>query len=55
LALALEASLMIQHADSAVSDAFCQSRLGRDWGRTFGTLPVSSNLTSIVNQWSTGS
>lgn len=55
LARALEASLMIKHADSAASDAFCQSRLGGDWGRTFGTLPVNSDFASIINQFCAGS
>ncbi|MCC6365005.1 MAG: isovaleryl-CoA dehydrogenase [Bryobacterales bacterium] len=39
LALALQASLMVRFAPSAMADAFCASRLEGDWGRVFGTLP----------------
>jgi putative acyl-CoA dehydrogenase len=54
LAVALEASLLVQHADPAVSDAFCESRLGGDWGHAFGTLPTTSNLAGILDQLTTG-
>jgi len=39
MALALQASLLLRHSPSALSDAFCASRLAGDWGRAFGTLP----------------
>jgi putative acyl-CoA dehydrogenase len=39
LALALQASLLIRFSPSAISDAFCATRLAGDWGRAFGTLP----------------
>ncbi len=52
-AIALEASLLVRHADLSVADAFCQSRLGGNWGHTFGTLPVSPSLASIVDQLGT--
>jgi putative acyl-CoA dehydrogenase len=38
LALAAQAALLVRHAPPAVADAFCASRLGGDWGPTFGTL-----------------
>ena len=38
LALALQASLLVQHAPAAVADAFCAGRLG-EGGLLFGTLP----------------
>lgn len=39
LALVLQGSLLVRHGHPAVADAFCASRLGRDWGTAFGTLP----------------
>ncbi len=39
IALAVQASLLLQSAPLAVADAFCRSRLGGEWGQVFGTLP----------------
>jgi putative acyl-CoA dehydrogenase len=33
-----------------VSDAFCASRLGGDWGAVLGTLPVGSGADKIVER-----
>jgi putative acyl-CoA dehydrogenase len=38
LALCLQGALLVRYGDPAVADAFCASRLGRDWGVAFGTL-----------------
>ncbi|WP_076997776.1 isovaleryl-CoA dehydrogenase [Variovorax sp. KK3] len=48
IALAVQAALLVQTAPSAVSDAFCASRLGGDWGHAFGTLGAGSDFDSIV-------
>ncbi|MGD0604467.1 MAG: hypothetical protein ABSA53_12805 [Streptosporangiaceae bacterium] len=32
----------------AVADAFCASRLDRDWAPTFGTLPAGADVTGII-------
>jgi putative acyl-CoA dehydrogenase len=49
MALVLQASLLLRYGDGAVADAFCASRLDRDWGRAFGTgaivLSVAQNAT----------
>jgi putative acyl-CoA dehydrogenase len=37
-------------APAAVADAFCASRLGGDWGSTFGTLPHTLDLAAIVDR-----
>lgn len=50
LALVLQGSLLVQHAPTAVADAFCASRLGRDWGGAFGTLPPGLDLGAIVER-----
>jgi putative acyl-CoA dehydrogenase len=38
IALTLQASLLVRYSPPAVADPFCASRLGGDWGRSFGTL-----------------
>jgi putative acyl-CoA dehydrogenase len=48
LALCLSASLMLKHAPEAVADAFLNSRLEKDWGNAFGTLPAGSDFTAII-------
>ncbi|MGK2933307.1 MAG: acyl-CoA dehydrogenase family protein, partial [Solirubrobacterales bacterium] len=48
LAVALQGSLLIRHGDPAVSDAFCASRLGGDWGEAFGTLPAGLDYETII-------
>jgi putative acyl-CoA dehydrogenase len=50
LALALQASLLVRHAPAYVSDAFCASRLGGDWGLAFGTLPRGLDLRAIIDR-----
>jgi putative acyl-CoA dehydrogenase len=39
MALALQAALLVQHAPTAVADAFCGSRLEGSGPRQYGTLP----------------
>ena len=43
-------AILLQHAPSAVSDAYCQTRLGRDWGDVYGTLPVGADVRAIVER-----
>ena len=50
MALALQASLLVRFSPTAVSDAFCASRLGGDWGRSFGTLPASAAAGGIIER-----
>lgn len=49
LATTLQASLLVRHAPSAVSDAFCAGRLGAR-GYEFGTLPAGLDLESILSR-----
>ena len=37
-------------APPAVTDAFCASRLGGDWGHAFGTLGSGVDLDAIVRR-----
>ena len=48
VALALQGALLAQTAPAAVTDAFCASRLGGDWGHAFGTLPASADMDAIL-------
>lgn len=48
MAACLQGALLIKHSDPAVADAFCASRLARDWTGTFGTLPRGLDLRRIV-------
>jgi putative acyl-CoA dehydrogenase len=50
IAIALQASLMAQHASREAGDAFCASRLEGDWGRAFGTLPSAAPCEAIVKR-----
>ncbi len=48
VALALQGALLAQTAPAAVTDAFCASRLGGDWGHAFGTLSARADMDAIV-------
>ena len=49
-ALALQASLLLRHAPTAVAEAFCASRLGSDGGHEYGTLPPGTDAEAILAQ-----
>ena len=48
VALAVQAALLHQTAPGAVFAAFCDSRLGGDWGQAFGMLPASADFDTII-------
>ncbi len=50
MALALQGSLLVRHGDEAVTDAFCATRLGGDWGNAFGTLPAGTDFGRILER-----
>ncbi|WP_157156975.1 acyl-CoA dehydrogenase family protein [Diaminobutyricimonas sp. LJ205] len=50
LALALQASLLVRYAPTAVSDAFVGARLGADRAGLYGTLPAGSDLRGILDR-----
>jgi putative acyl-CoA dehydrogenase len=49
LALALQASLLIRHSSPAMAEAFILSRLNGEHGYTFGTLPATAEVDSILS------
>jgi putative acyl-CoA dehydrogenase len=50
MALVLQGSLLVRSAPPYVADAFCASRLGGDWGHSFGTLPPGVDTAAIVDR-----
>ncbi|HWJ80800.1 MAG TPA: acyl-CoA dehydrogenase family protein [Nocardioides sp.] len=50
LALVFQGSLLLRHAPTAVADAFCASRLARDWGGALGTLPAGLDLEPVIER-----
>jgi putative acyl-CoA dehydrogenase len=50
MALVLQGSLLVRHGDPDVAAAFSASRLGGDWGHTFGTLRPGPHLASIIDR-----
>jgi putative acyl-CoA dehydrogenase len=50
MAAVLQGALLVQHAPAEVADAFCGSRLGGEYGGTFGTLPRGIDLRAIVER-----
>ncbi|HET6684994.1 MAG TPA: acyl-CoA dehydrogenase family protein, partial [Jiangellaceae bacterium] len=50
MAQCLQGALLVRHAPAEVSDAYCASRLGGDWGGTFGTLAHGVELEALVRR-----
>ncbi len=50
MALVFQGSLLLRHSPTAIADAFCASRLDRDWGGAFGTLPTGLDFDTILNR-----
>ena len=50
VALAVQAALLYQTSPAAVFSAFCDSRLGGNWGHTFGTLGANADFDTILKR-----
>ncbi len=50
MAACLQGSLLVRFAPPAIADAFCASRLGGDYNGTLGTLPMGTDLATIVRR-----
>ena len=50
MAVLLQGSLLLRYGDPAVAEVFCASRLGGDWGHSFGTLKATADLHSVVER-----
>jgi putative acyl-CoA dehydrogenase len=50
ISLALQGALLVRHGRDAVAEAFLVSRLDRQWGGAFGTLPTGLDLAPILER-----
>ena len=50
LGLALQASILLQHGNPAVTEAFCAARLAGEQRLVLGTLPVATNFGAIIER-----
>ncbi len=50
VALAVQAALLAQTAPAAVFSAFCDSRIGGEWGHSFGSLGAGVDFDAILNR-----
>ncbi len=50
MALALQASLLLRHAPTIVSDAFCAARLRDDARLMFGAIPAGIDFATIIER-----
>ncbi len=48
LALGIQGALVVRHSSPETAEAFVTSRIMRDHGRTFGTLPASVDTTRLL-------
>lgn len=50
ISLALQGSLLVRHGHPAVAEAFLATRMARNWGGAFGTLPAGLDLAPIIER-----
>lgn len=50
ISLALQGSLLVRHGHPAVAEAFLATRMAKDWGGAFGTLPTGLDLAPILER-----
>ncbi|GAC1379708.1 MAG: acyl-CoA dehydrogenase family protein [Marmoricola sp.] len=50
MALVFQGSQVLRYSPTSLADAFCATRLGRDWGTVFGTLPTGIDLEPILER-----
>lgn len=50
MALAIQSALLVQHAPSKVSDAFCRSRLQTQGAHNYGCLPADVDSQGIIQR-----
>ncbi len=50
ISLALQGALLVRHGHPAVAEAFLATRLNRQWGGAFGTLPAGLDLAPIIER-----
>ena len=50
MALLLQGALLVRHAPPAIAAAFCATRLGGRWGRSYGTLPTGLDIDHVLDR-----
>jgi putative acyl-CoA dehydrogenase len=50
VALAVQAALLYQTSPAPVFEAFCNARLGGQWGYSFGTLSANVDFDAILQR-----
>ena len=50
MALLLQGSLLVQHAPTAIAEAFCGSRLKSAWTGSYGILPDGTKIDAIIDR-----
>jgi len=50
MAQLLEGSVLLREGDTRVAEAFCQTRLGQEHGRDYGTLPAGMDVNHIISR-----
>jgi putative acyl-CoA dehydrogenase len=50
LVLVLQSALLVRDVPAAAAEAFCASRLARDHGGAYGTLPPGLDLDTIIER-----
>ena len=50
MALAVQASCLVRGGNVAIADAFCESRLGRAHGTTYGTLEPKAPMGALIER-----
>ena len=50
LGLALQASILLQHGNAAVAEAFCAARLAGEQRLVLGTLPIGTNFQTLIER-----
>jgi len=50
ICLALQGALLVRHGHPAVAEAFLTTRLDRQWGGAFGTMPTGLDLAPILER-----
>jgi putative acyl-CoA dehydrogenase len=50
MAVAIQAALLLQHAPTAVAEAFCRSRIGSVAHHNFGALPRGTDCGAIIGR-----
>lgn len=50
IALALQGSLLVRHGHPAVAEGFLATRMSRQWGGAYGTMPAGLDLAPILER-----